>query len=61
MLHAVGRDAEDLDATVSTLARHVTDAKNTVDKLSTGFSVFLGKLSQLRDFKVKSKTKEEGE
>jgi len=57
-LHAVARDAEDLDSVLSTLARHVTDAKNTVDKLSTGFSVFLGKLSQLKDFEVKSRRKE---
>lgn len=55
MLHAVARDAEDLDSTLSTLARHVTDAKNTVDRLSAGFSIFLGKLSRLKDFEVKSK------
>lgn len=59
VLHAVARDAEDLDSVLSTLARHVTDAKNTVDRLSTGFSVFLGKLSRLRDFEVKSRHKEE--
>lgn len=59
VLHAVARDAEDLDPVLSTLARHVTDAKNTVDRLSTGFSVFLGKLSQLKDFEVKSRHKEE--
>lgn len=58
MLHAVARDAKDLDSTLSTLARHVTDAKNTVDRLSTGFSVFLARLSQLKDFKVKSKVEE---
>jgi DNA recombination protein RmuC len=55
MLHAVSRDAENLDGVLATLARHINDAKNTTDKLSTGFSAFLGKLAQLKDFKVESK------
>lgn len=58
-LHAVTHDAEDLDVVLATLARHISDAKNTVDKFSTGFATFLNKLSQLKDFKVESKRKHE--
>ncbi len=55
MLHAVARDAENLDGVLATLARHITDAKSTVDKLSTSFTAFSTRLAQLKDFKLESK------
>ena len=55
MIHAVSRDAQNLDASLATLARHIADAKATVDRFSIGFAAFLERLAQLKDFKIDSK------